>query len=166
MKRVNYLTGGAKDRLMNEIQQVKARLEQDPDIIKAKLDEAYHKKQNLHLFGRIYKTSRVVRDWFKENEDKVAGYYVIGPLQKTFFDKTLFLNGHTVKGQIFVSDEIDNIASYPNRVILVDEYQLMDKNAQEHILLLQEGYVVDFREEKGYKKLDNIRFVCVIENKE
>ena len=42
----------------------------------------------------------------------------------------------------------------------------MDENSKEHISLLEECYVVDSREEKGYTKLDNIQFVCVIEDKE
>ena len=41
----------------------------------------------------------------------------------------------------------------------------MNENSKEHISLLEEGYVVDSRE-KGYRKLDNILFVCVIEEKE
>ena len=41
----------------------------------------------------------------------------------------------------------------------------MDENSKEHISLLEEGYVVDSREEKGYRKLDNIRFVYVIKTK-
>ncbi len=76
------------------------------------------------------------------------------------------MDGHTVKGQIFSSNEIDNIASYSDRVIFVNDYQLMDENVKEHISLLEEGYVIDSREEKGYRKLDNIRFICVIEDKE
>ena len=82
-----------------------------------------------------------------------------------FFAKTRSLNEHNVKGQIYASNEIDNIASYPNRVIVINEYQFMDENSKEHISLLEEGYVVDSRE-KGYRKLNNIRFVCVIEDKE
>ena len=83
-----------------------------------------------------------------------------------FFDKTLSLNEHNVKGQIYASNEIDNIAPYPNRVIVINEYQFINENSKEHISFLKEGYVVDSREEKGYRKLDNIRFVCVIEEKE
>ena len=42
----------------------------------------------------------------------------------------------------------------------------MDEKSKEHNSLLEEGYVVDSREEKGYRKLDNIRFVYVIKDKE
>lgn len=42
----------------------------------------------------------------------------------------------------------------------------MDENSKEHISLLEEGYIVDSREERGYRKLDNFRFVCLIEEKE
>ena len=116
--------------------------------------------------GPAYETGRTVRRWLEENKDKVSGYYNNGPLLKPFFDKKITVNGHSVKGQIFASNEIDNIAAYPNRVIVVNDYQLMDENAKEHISLLKEGYVVDSREKTGYRKLDNIRFVCVIEDKE
>ena len=86
-------------------------------------------------------------------------------LRCMFFDKTLSLNEHNVKGQIYSINEIDNIASYPNRDIVINEYQFIDENSKEHISLLEEGYVVDSRE-KGYRKLENIWFVCVIEEKE
>ena len=42
----------------------------------------------------------------------------------------------------------------------------MDENSKEHISLLEEDYIVDSREEKGYRKLDNIQFVYVIKDKE
>ena len=58
------------------------------------------------------------------------------------------------------------IASYPNRVIVIVDYQFLDENVKTHISFLKGGYVVDRREEKGYKKLDNIQFVCTIEDKE
>lgn len=166
LKRVDYLVGGSKHRLMNAIKQAETRLEDNADEVKVKLEEAYTQKQNLHLMGPAYETGRTVRRWLEENKDKVSGYYNNGPLLKPFFDKKISVNGHSLKGQIFASNEIDNIAAYPNRVIVVNDYQLMDDNAKEHILLLEEGYVVDSREEKGYRKLDNIRFVCVIEDKE
>lgn len=166
LKRVDYLVGGTKHRLMTAIKQAEIRLEDNADEVKAKLEEAYGQKKNLHLTGRAYETGRTVRRWLEENKDRVSGYYNNGPLLKPFFDKKITVNGHSVKGQIFASNEIDNIAAYPNRVIVVNDYQLMDENAKEHISLLEEGYMVDSREEKGYRKLDNIRFVCVIEDKE
>lgn len=166
LKRVDYLVGGSKHRLMTAIKQVETRLEDNADDVKAKLEEAYAQKQNLHLMSPAYETGRTVRRWLEENKDKVSGYYNNGPLLKPFFDKNITVNGHSLKGQIFASNEIDNIAAYPNRVIVVNDYQLMDDNAKEHISLLEEGYVVDSREKTGYRKLDNIRFVCVIEDKE
>ena len=166
LKRVDYLVGGSKHRLLSAIKQAETRLEDNADDVKAKLEEAYVQKQNLHLMGPAYETGRTVRRWLEENKDKVSGYYNNGPLLKPFFNKKITVNGHSLKGQIFASNEIDNIAAYPNRVIVINDYQLMDDNAKEHILLLEEGYVVDSREEKGYRKLDNIRFVCVIEDKE
>ena len=166
LKRVDFLTNGSNHRLMTAIKQAETRLDEDEDGVKAKLEEAYSKKNNLHLIGPAYETGRAVRHWLEENKNKVSGYYNNGPFLKQFFDKTIDINGHTVKGQIFASNEIDNIVSCPNRVIVVNDYQLMDGNAKEHILLLEDGYVIDSREEKGYKKIDNIRFVCVIEDKE
>lgn len=166
LKRVDYLVGGSKHRLLSAIKQAETRLEDNADDVKAKLEEAYAQKQNLHLMGPAYETGRTVRRWLEENKDKVSGYYNNGPLLKPFFDKKITVNGHSLKGQIFASNEIDNIAAYPNRVIVVNDYQLMDDNAKEHIALLEEGYVVDSREKTGYRKLDNIRFVCVIEDKE
>lgn len=166
LKRVDYLVGGSKHRLLTAIKQAETRLEDNADEVKEKLEEAYAQKQNLHLMGPAYETGRTVRRWLEENKDKVSGYYNNGPLLKPFFDKKITVNGHSLKGQIFASNEIDNIAAYPNRVIVVNDYQLMDDNAKEHITLLEEGYVVDSREKTGYRKLDNIRFVCVIEDKE
>ena len=166
LKRVDYLVGGSKHRLLTAIKQAETRLEDNADEVKAKLEEAYAQKQNLHLMGPAYETGRTVRRWLEENKDRVSGYYNNGPLLKPFFDKKITVNGHSLKGQIFASNEIDNITAYPNRVIVVNDYQLMDENAKEHISLLEEGYVVDSREKTGYRKLNNIRFVCVIEDKE
>ena len=108
------------------------------------------------MFGPTYETGRTVSCWLEKNKDRVSDYYDLGQFLKIFFDKTLSLNEHNVKGQIYSINEIDNIASYPNRVIVINEYQFMDENSKEHISLLEEGYVVDSREEKGYRKLENI----------
>ena len=118
------------------------------------------------MFGLAYETGRTVSGWLEKNKNRVSDYYDLGQFLKIFFDKTLSLNEHNVKGQIYASNEIDNIATYPNKVIVINEYQFMNENSKKHISLLEEGYVVDSREEKGYRKLDNIRFVCVIEDKE
>ena len=118
------------------------------------------------MFGPTYETGRTVSCWLEKNKDRVSGYYDHEQFLKIFFDKTLPLNEHNVKGQIYSINEIDNIASYPNRVIVINEYQFIDENSKKHISLLEEGYVVDSREEKGYRKLDNIRFVYVIKDKE
>ena len=118
------------------------------------------------MFGPAYETGRTVSGWLEKNKDRVSGYYDHEHFLKMFFAKTRSLNEHNVKGQIYASNEIDNIASYPNRVIIINEYQFMDEKSKEHISLLEEGYVVDNREEKGYRKLDNIRFVYVIKDKE
>ena len=118
------------------------------------------------MFDPAYETDRTVSGWLEKNKDRVSGYYDHEQFLKIFFDKTLSLNEHNVKGQIYSINEIDNIASYPNRVIVINEYQFMHENSKEHISLLEEGYVVDSREEKGYRKLDNIQFVYVIKDKE
>ena len=118
------------------------------------------------MFGSAYETGRTVSCWLEKNKDRVSGYYDHEQFLKIFFDKTLSLNEHNVKGQIYSINEIDNIASYPNRDIVINEYQFIDENSKKHISLLEEGYVVDSREEKGYRKLDNIRFVYVIKDKE
>ena len=118
------------------------------------------------MFGSAYETGRTVSGWLEKNKDRVSGYYDHGQFFKMSSDKILSLNEHNVKGKIYASNEIDNIASYPNRVIVINEYQFIDENSKKHISLLEEGYVVDSREEKGYRKLDNIRFVYVIKDKE
>ena len=101
------------------------------------------------MFDPAYETDRTVSGWLEKNKDRVSGYYDHEQFLKIFFDKTLSLNEHNVKGQIYASNEIDNIASYPNKVIVTNEYKFMDENSKEHISLLEEGYVVDSREEKG-----------------
>ena len=100
------------------------------------------------MFGPAYETGRTVSGWLEKNKDRVSGYYDHEKKIKMFFAKTRSLNEHNLKGRIYASNEIDNIASYPNRVIIINEYQFMDENSKEHISLLEEGYVVDSREEK------------------
>ena len=107
------------------------------------------------MFGPTYETGRTVSGWLEKNKNRVSDYYDLGQFLKIFFDKTFPLNEHNVKGQIYSINEIDNIASYPNRVIVINEYQFIDENSKKHISLLEEGYVVDNRE-KGYRKLENI----------
>ena len=168
LKRVNYLTPNKRHRLIDKIKKSEAILPADAETIKAALEESYSQKQNLHLVGPNYETFRIVRRWADENKNKVSGYYIFWNSLKLnpLFDEKLSINGRIVKSQIFSSAEIDMIASYPNRVIVIVDYQFLDENVKTHISLLKGGYVVDRREEKGYKKLDNIQFVCTIEDKE
>lgn len=165
LKRVNYLSGGYKHRLMTAVEQTEERFGADADTIKEKLEEAYTKKQNMHFNGPAYETGRIIRQWLDDNKNKVNGYYLNGPLFKIFSDSKNSLNGLSLKGQLFADNEIDNFASLPNRVIVINDYQLMDVEAKKHIMLLADGYVIDSREENGYKKLDNIRFVCIISDR-
>ena len=46
LKRVDYLVGGSKHRLLSAIKQAETRLEDNADEVKAKLEEAYAQKQN------------------------------------------------------------------------------------------------------------------------
>ena len=160
LKRVDYLTSDQKNKLMTAIKQAKTRLECDPAKVIAKLEEAYDKKQNLHLVGPVYTTGKIVRNWYEKNKERVTGFYFDGPNLNAYLTKALSIFGR--KAQIFASDLIDYLASCPNLVITIDNYQFMDETAKQHILLLQEGTVIDNREESGFKKLNNIRFVCLI----
>ena len=80
------------------------------------------RSKNLHLFGPAYETSRTVSGWLKKNKDRVSDYYDHGQFLKMSSDKILSLNEHNVKGKIYASNEIDNIASYSNKVIVTNEY--------------------------------------------
>lgn len=164
--RINDLNFFDKQDFVNLGKRVKMKIDYSQETIFPKLDEAYEKSETLHLNGPSYPTSSIVSKWFDKNKDKVHGYYLFGGLQKTFFDETNTVLGTTVKGQLFASNEIDNFASLPNRVIAIDDYQFLDDNCKKHIALLEKGYVIDSREKSGYKQLKNIRFVCIIEDKD
>ena len=58
---------------------------------------------------------------------------------------------------------IDKILSMPHRVIVVDNYHLLSAEQKQHVALLLDRYVIDDREEDGFRRLDNIEFVCLIE---
>ena len=51
----------------------------------------------------------------------------------------------------------------PHRVIVVDNYHLLSAEQKQHVALLLDRYVIDDREEDGFRRLDNIEFVCLIE---
>ena len=132
--------------------------------ITRQLDEALKNKANIIIRGLTGsgKTS-ITLAWLEHNEDKINGYY----FDCAFFgeahgDKHI-KNGLTLYGQAFPSEIIDILASKPHRVIVLDNIRFLTKNVKQHMLLLCDKYVVDGREESGYKKLDNIDFVCFIE---
>lgn len=56
------------------------------------------------------------------------------------------------------------IETYPNRVITIVDTQFLDDNQKNHISLLKKGYIIDSREEYGFKQLTNILFVCLVYN--
>ena len=85
------------------------------------------------------KPAELFSGWPEKNKDRVSGYYDYGQFFKMSSDKILSLNEHNVKGQIYASNEIDNIASYPNRAIVLNEYQFIENNSKNKISLLEEG---------------------------
>lgn len=132
------------------------------DIVK-KLNESLTSKACLHLSGDGYLLSRIVSDWMDDNNDKVNGYHLNAPFMKVFFnDKEIEIDGIKVIGQIFASNVIDGIEAYPNTVIKIVDTQFFDENQKKHMALLEKGYVVDYREKSGYKKLKNLLFICLI----
>lgn len=54
------------------------------------------------------------------------------------------------------------MASTPNLVVIADNYQYASDEQKMHINLLCDGFVVDEREESGFKAIDNLEFVCSI----
>ena len=131
--------------------------------ITRQLDEALRKKGNVKISGMTGsgKTS-IVKSWLNHYKDKVNGYYLDCALLRDCSGNVYEKNKLTVQGQLFTSEEIDEIESKPNRVIVFDNYHLASRNLKNHILLLCDRYLVDEREEDGFKKLRNIEFVCVI----
>lgn len=69
-------------------------------------------------------------------------------------------NGLTLIGQAFTSEEIDAIAKKSPNVVFIDHYDVASDEIKQHVLLLCDGYIVDGREKSGFKKLDDLKFVC------
>lgn len=107
------------------------------------------------------KTS-IVKSWLNHNKDKVNGYYIDAAKLQECSGDIREKNGLTLFGQVFTSEAIDDMLALPNKVIVVNNYHLLPDNPKNHILLLCDGYVADDREESGFKKLDNLEFVCLI----
>lgn len=103
-----------------------------------------------------------VDDWLNDNKDKVTGYHLDCTSLCIQSGEERHKNGLTLIGQAFTSEEIDAIASIPHMVVVADKYEFLDVIFKSHVLLLCDGYIVDEREESGFKKLDNLEFVCAL----
>ena len=173
MKRTKYLRESLKRNLVRTID-IKPNIKKEDDTgleddlyieseYTKQLDNSLATKENLMLFGLTGtgKTS-IVKSWLNHNKDKVNGYYIDAAKFQKCSGGIREKNGLTLFGQVFTSEAIDNMLDLPNRVIVVDNYHLLPDNLKNHILLLCDGYVVDDREESGFKKLDNLEFVCLI----
>lgn len=104
-----------------------------------------------------------VDDWLDENKDKVNGYHLDCTSLCIQSGEERHKNGLTLIGQAFTSEEIDAIAAIPHMVVVANKYGCLDVIFKSHVLLLCDGYIVDEREESGFKKLDNLEFVCTLE---
>lgn len=173
MKRTKYLRESLKRNLVRTID-IKPNIKKEDDTgseddlyieseYTKQLDNSLATKENLMLSGLTGtgKTS-IVKSWLNHNKDKVNGYYIDAAKLQECSGDIREKNGLTLFGQVFTSEAIDNMLALPNRVIVVDNYHLLPDNPKNHILLLCDGYVVDDREESGFKKLDNLEFVCLI----
>ena len=127
------------------------------------LDYSLKTKQSVMLSGPsgTGKTA-IVKSWLEHNKDKVNGYFIDCAYFRKCSGNLREKNGLTLIGQVFTDEEIDNLLSLLNRVIVVDNFHLLSKEQQQHIALLADGYVVDGREANGFRKLDNLEFVCAI----
>ena len=173
MKRTKYLRESLKRNLVRTID-IKPNIKKENDVVSEddlyieseytkQLDNSLTTKENLMLSGLTGtgKTS-IVKSWLNHNKDKVNGYYIDATKLQECSGDIREKNGLTLFGQVFTSEAIDNMLALPNRVIVVDNYHLLPDNPKNHILLLCDGYVVDDREESGFKKLNNLEFVCLI----
>lgn len=128
------------------------------------LDRSLKTKENLMIKGLpgCGKTS-IVESWLRHHKEEVNGYYIDGGTLPTCLGERRKKNDLILDGQLFDSQVIDKILSMPHRVIVVDNYHLLSAEQKQHIALLLDGYVIDDREEDGFRRLDNIEFVCLIE---
>ena len=163
MKRTKYLRESLKRNLVRTID-IKPNIKKENDVVSEddlyieseytkQLDNSLTTKENLMLSGLTGtgKTS-IVKSWLNHNKDKVNGYYIDATKLQECSGDIREKNGLTLFGQVFTSEAIDNMLALPNRVIVVDNYHLLPDNPKNHILLLCDGYVVDDREESGFKK--------------
>ena len=119
-----------------------------------KLDEAYDKKESLHLVGSARAIYNTVECWLGKTTRK---------FNRVIINFEQFLD-IAENEPFFSSKEIDKLASLPDLVIVVKNYLALDENRKKQIFLLENGCVVDDREDCGYRKLKNVRSVFVIED--
>ena len=86
-------------------------------------------------------------------------------LRCMFFDKTLSLNEHNAKSLIYASNEIDNIVHIQIKLLLQTNINLWMRILKSISHFFRKAMLL-IVEKKRYRKLNNIRFVCVIEEKE
>ncbi len=131
--------------------------------ITRELDYSLKNKSNVTFYGAtgVGKTA-IVNSWLRHNEDKINSFYIDCALLNDCKGRKLQFKDLTLEGQLFDKETIDAMASKPNLVIVADNYHLLNDNMRSHILLLCDRYVVDSRCQLGFKKLDNLEFVCMI----
>ncbi len=127
------------------------------------LDAALRDKKSVMISGLTGSgKTAITNSWLEHNKDKINGYYIDSAFIRAFSGEKRVKNGLTLLGQVFTDQVIDNLLSLPHRVVVVDNYHLLSADLKYHILLLTDGYVVDGREKSGFKKIDNLEFVCLI----
>lgn len=130
------------------------------------LDNSLKNKEDLEVSGPTGtgKTA-IVNSWLNHNKDKINFMYFDGATLKDCKGELIPVRDLILSGQLFSSDEVDELCSLPNLVVVVDNYHLASSNVKQHIKLLKRfGCVIDQRDSKNVlKKLDNLEFVCTIE---
>lgn len=135
----------------------------------SKIEEMLNQSLENHGNIMVYQaacgpiTDFLIDCWLDDNKDKVNGYHLDCTSLCILSGEERHKNGLTLIGQAFTSEEIDAIASIPHMVVVTNKYGCLDDIFKSHVLLLCDGYIVDEREESGFKKLDNLEFVCTLE---
>lgn len=131
--------------------------------ITSTLDNALKHKKSIMLTGLSGSgKTAITKSWLTHNKGKINGYWIDCALMRKCVGKELIKNGLHLIGQLFSNDEIDKMASTPNLVVIADNYQYVSDEQRKHLFLLCDGFVVDEREESGFKAIDNLEFVCSI----
>ncbi len=135
--------------------------------ITSQLDESLKTKGNCMIQGLSgFGKTATVKSWLKHNGDKVNGLCLSASSICHYPGCARQKDDLTLSGRIFSEEEIDHMASMPNLVVVIDDYQRINPAVKWHILLLCDHYVVDEREKSGFKKLGNLEFVCLIKTTE